>query len=122
MSALVGRERRNGGAEQLNLTRIRPHFAADLVEQGRLASAIRADDQAPLAGPYRERYVLCHRKSAEGFVQADDLKSKRGHRDLPRIADVSLYRPGTIPVGITMTIIRNTRPNSMFHRSMYAEA
>src|SRR5690348_11751011 len=115
MSALVGRERRDVGAEQLNLTRVRSHIAADLVEQGSLAGAIRADDQAPLAGPYRERYVLCHRKSAEGFVQPDDLKGRRGHRDLPRIADVSLRKPGTIPVGITMTINRNTRPSSMFH-------
>jgi hypothetical protein len=51
MRALVGREVRDVGAEQLDLSRIRPQVAADLIEQRGLARAIRADDQAPFARP-----------------------------------------------------------------------
>src|ERR1700716_767310 len=118
MRALIGREWRNIGAEQLDLARIRPHVAADLIEQRGLSRPIRTDYQAPLPWPDRERYVLCQGKAAESFVQADDVKGMRSHRDPPRIAIVSLRKPGTIPVGITMTINRNTKPSSMFHRSI----
>ncbi len=58
MSARVRRKLRNVGAEQLDLSRIRPHVAADLIEQSSLAGAIRTDDQAAFAGPYRERDAL----------------------------------------------------------------
>ena len=40
-----------------------------------------------------------------------------GHRDPLRSTAASLLKPGTIPVGITSTMNRNTRPSSMFQRS-----
>src|SRR4051812_44338123 len=118
MRAPVRREKGNVGAEQPDLAGGRPHVAADLVEQRGLARAIWTDDQTPLAGPYRKRDVLCHGKSAESLVQPDDLEGMWSHRALPRRAAASRRKPGTIPVGITRTINKKTRPSSMFHRSI----
>src|SRR5205085_9855737 len=99
-----------------------PHVTAYLVEQSGFPGAIRANDQAAFARPYRERYVLGYRQAAERFVQVDDLKCivryRRAHRDPLRSAVASLLKPGTIPVGITRTMNRNTSPSSMFQRSI----
>src|SRR5579863_2201168 len=73
MRATVGRKRGNVGAEQPDLSGIRPHVAVDLVEERGLAGAVRPDDQAAFALPDCQRYVLGDPQSAEGFVQADDL-------------------------------------------------
>src|SRR5450631_963056 len=120
MRAFVGGKSRYVGPEQLDLSRIRTEVAADLIEQGGLAGAIRADDQTPFARPDRKRYVLRHDKAAERLLQVDDLErmaGRPGHRDPLRSAVASLLRPGTIPVGTTRTMNRNTRPSSMFQRS-----
>src|SRR5450756_371982 len=122
MRPSVGRKSRDIGAEQPDLTRVRPHVAADLVEQRGLAGTIRADDQAAFARPHRERYVLGDGKAAERLRQIDDFKGMVGcelcHRDPLRRAVISLLTPGTMPVGITSTMNRNTRPSSMFQRSI----
>src|SRR4051794_11368594 len=119
MRALVRRQLRDVGAEQLYAPGIRLEVAGDLVEQGGLARAIRTDDQPPFARPYRQRHIVRHRKAAERFLQVDDLERVRrwAHRDPPRSFAASLCRPGVIPVGITSTMNRNTNPSSMFHRS-----
>ena len=61
-------------------------------------------------------------EAAERLVQADDFKReagrRRGHDDRLRNRAVSFCKPGTIPVGITSTMNRNTRPSSMFQRSI----
>src|SRR5258708_1959785 len=122
MCAAVGRELGDVGSEQSDLSRIRPHVTADLVEQRGLAGAVRTDDQAALARPYCERYVLRHHKSAERLLQVDDLERIVGCRGCHRVPLRSnLLKPGTIPVGITRTMNRNTRPSSMFHRSTEPE-
>src|SRR5664279_3532790 len=112
---------RDVGAEQFDLSRIRAEVAADLIEQSGLAGAVRTDDQAAFARPYRKRYVLRHDKAAERLLQVDDFERVPGcywrHRDLLRSAVASLLRPGTIPVGTTRTMNRNTRPSNMFQRS-----
>jgi len=122
MRACVGCKSGNVGAEQLDLPRIRSHVAADLIKQRGLAGAIGTDDQAAFARPYRERYVLCYRKAAERLFEMDHFKCivrhQRVHRDPLRNPVASLLKPGTIPVGTTRTINRNTRPSSMFHRSI----
>src|SRR5271166_3687068 len=105
MRAPVGRELSNVGAEQLDLPRIRPHVAADLVEQRGLAGAVWTDDQAALARPYRKRNAVGDDKAAERLRQVDHLERMAGclrsHRDPPRNAAASLLKPGTIPAGIT---------------------
>src|SRR5260370_14100873 len=112
---------RDVGAEQLDLSRIRPQVTADLIEQGGLAGAIRSNDQAAFARPYRERNALGHHKATERLFQVDDLERMAGcycrHRDPLPNAVASLLTPGTIPVGTTRTMNRNTRPNNMFQRS-----
>src|SRR5450631_4896836 len=122
MRALVRREIRDVGAEQLDLSRTRPHVAVDLIEQRGLAGAIRTDDQAAFARPYRQRYALGYDKTAKRLRQVGHFESvlgcQRGHRDPLRSPVSSLLRPGTIPVGITRTMNRNTTPSSMFHRSI----
>src|SRR5450756_77202 len=122
MRPLVGRKMRDVGAEQLDLSRIRSQVAADLIEQCGLAGAIRADDQAAFARPDRKRYALGDHKPAERLLQVGDFKrmirGRRGHRDSLRNPAVSLLKPGTSPAGITSTMNRNTRPSSMFHRSI----
>src|SRR5450631_17546 len=108
-------------AEQLDLSRTRPQVAADLMEQGGLAGAVRTDDQASFTRPYRKRYVLRHDKAAERLLQVDDLERMAGcyrsHRDPLRNAAASLFKPGTIPVGTTRTMKRKTIPSNMFQRS-----
>src|SRR3569832_1407428 len=125
MRALIRRKRRDVFAEQSDLTGVRPHVAADLVEQRGLPGAVGADDQPPLTGLDRKRHALRDLQAAERLVQADDLKRKGGcgcgHDDRPRKRAVSFCRPGTMPVGITSTMKRNTRPSSMFQRSILAE-
>src|ERR1700679_830572 len=89
--------------EQLDPSGVRPHVAADLVEQRVLAGAVGADDQAPLARRDRERYLLGHLQAAECLVQASDLQGVAGryaHNARPRRCATSLCQPGTIPVGI----------------------
>src|ERR1700694_2540985 len=98
------------GAEQTYLSGIWPHVATDLIEQRGLAGAVRADDQSAFARPYRERYVLRYRKSAERLVQGYDLECVRGHRGPLRSPVINLVRPGMIPVGITRTMNKNTKP------------
>src|SRR5258707_823172 len=86
--------------------------------RGCCAGAVGADDEAALARSDRQRYVLGHRKAAERLLQVVDLQRVgRGHGFAPRFLDASLRRPGMIPVGITSTMNRNTRPSSMFQRS-----
>src|ERR1700737_291948 len=120
--ALVGHQLRHIGAEQLDLPRIRAQVAADLIEQGSLARTVRPDDEAAFAWPDGERHVLRYDKPAERFSQVDDLERMiaglRGHRDSSRNAAVRLLTPGTIPLGMTRTMNRNTKPSNMFHRSM----
>src|SRR5471032_2224707 len=103
--------------EQLDPSGVRAHVAADLVKQRGLVGAVGADDQAPLTGPDRERYLLGHLQAAECLVQAGDLQRVAGryaHDARPRRCTASLCQPGTIPVGITSTMNRKTRPSSMF--------
>ena len=101
MRAPVGRKLRDVGAEQLDLSGIRPHVAADLVEQRGLAGAVRADDQAAFARPDRKRYVLRDDEAAERLLQVDDLERvvgcRRGHRDPPRSRATSLLQAGNDP-------------------------
>src|SRR3979411_2865277 len=115
MRAPVRCKLRHVGAEQNDPSGIWSHVATDLIEQRGLAGAVRADDQAAFARSYRERYVLRYRKSAEGFVQIYDLERARGPRDPPRSLVINVVRPGTMPVGITSTMNKNTKPSSMFH-------
>src|ERR1700730_18442813 len=121
MRALVGWQVSNVGPEQPDRSRIWPHVTADLIEQRGLAGAIWADDQATFARSDRERNILRDREAAERLLQVDDLKCVAGcrhdHRGPPRNRAVRLLTPGTIPVGITSTMNRNTRPSSMFQRS-----
>ena len=113
---------RNVGAEQPDLARRRPQVATDLIEQGSLAGPIWTNDQAAFARSYGERHILRYDKTTEGLVQVHDLECMVGgrldHDDPLRNPAISLLKPGTIPVGITRTMNRNTRPSSMFHRSM----
>src|ERR1700682_3745031 len=122
MRPLVGRRMRDVGAEQFDLSRIRPQVAADLIEQGGLARAVRADDKAAFARPDRKRYALRDHKAAERLHQVDDfecvIRCRRGHRDSLRNPAVSLLKQGTSPAGITSTMNRKTSPSSMFHRSI----
>src|SRR5438477_7695662 len=122
MRALVGRKRRDIGAEQFDLSGIRPHVAADLVEQRGLAGAVWTDDEAAFAFTDLEGHALGDRQSPKRLIQVDDLQRmiwrQRVHRDRFRSRAVSLLRPGTMPVGITRTMNRNTSPRSMFQRSI----
>src|SRR6516165_3959879 len=122
VSTFVWPQRRDILAKELDTSRVRMQIAADLVEQCRFAGSVWADDQPSFAWPYGEGNVIGHYKAAKCLLQLDDLKctavSGRAHRASPRSAADSLLKPGTIPVGITSTINRNTRPSSMFHRSI----
>src|SRR5512140_1339032 len=122
MRALVGREKCDVGAEQPDRAGIGPQVAADLAEQRCLAGAVRADDQPAFARLYREGNVVRNRKAAERLLQVDDFKGaicfQGTPRDPLRNAVASVPRPGTIPVGITRAMNRNTRPSSMFQRSI----
>src|SRR5450755_716486 len=122
MSPLVGRQMRYVGSEQFDLSRIRSQVAADLIEERGLAGAIRANNQAAFARPDRKRYTLGDHKPAERLLQVDDfecmIRGLLGHRDSLRNPAVNLLKPGTSPAGITSTMNRNTRPSSMFHRSI----
>src|ERR1700676_2584389 len=122
MRPLVGRQMRDVGAEQFDLSRIRSQVAADLIEQRGLARAIRADDQTAFSRPDREGYALRDHEPAERLLQIDDfecmVRCQRDHRDSLRNCAVSLLKPGTSPAGITSTMNRNTSPSSMFHRSI----
>ena len=66
------------GAEQLDLSRTRPHVAVDLVEQCGLAGAIWTDDQAALARPYRQRYALRYDQAAKRLGQVGHFKGVVG--------------------------------------------
>src|SRR6516225_5586245 len=115
-------QRRDVLSEQLDTSRVRMQVAADLVEECRFASSVWADDQPSFARPDGEGDVIGHHKAAKGLLQVDDLDcwavTGRAHRVSFRSAADSLLKPGTIPVGITSMIKRNTRPSSMFHRSI----
>src|SRR5947209_9243583 len=118
MRALVGGEPRYVCAEQLDVSGIGFEVAGDLVEQRGLAGAVRTDDQVPLAWADRHRDILRHRQPAERLVQMDDLQRVGSrHRGPPRHLATSLVNPGTMPVGISSTMNRNTSPSSMFQRS-----
>jgi len=58
-----------------NLTRVARQQSGHAFQQGGLAGAVRADDQAALARPDRERDVLCYDQAAERLLQIDDLES-----------------------------------------------
>src|SRR5579872_637964 len=120
MRAGVGSKLRDVMAEQNDAARIRPHVTADLVEQRGLAGAAWTDDQAALAGADRERDVLRDPQAAECLVQAGDFKRERHgiHGARPRNRCVNARKPGTIPLGMTSTMNRNTSPSSMFQRSI----
>ncbi len=106
--------------EQLDLARIGQEIAGDLIEQCGLAGAIGADDQPALAGANQQRNILGDGKAAERLLEVSHFERVGdgiAHRAPPRIRAARLRTPGTIPVGITSTMNRNTSPSSMFQRS-----
>src|SRR5579871_6221543 len=107
--------------EQADRPEIRSEIAADLIEQRGLAGSVRADDQAPFAGTNPERNILGDRQAAEGLLQIEHLEcvaGRRAHLGPLRNPAINLLKPGTMPAGITRTMNRNTRPSSMFQRSI----
>src|SRR5581483_1045928 len=124
MRAGVGRKPRDVVAEQLDPARVRPQVATDLVEQRGLAGPVGTNDQTALAGADGECDVLRDSQAAESLVQTCDFKrgSPKTHDGRPRNRSANVSKPGTIPLGITRTMNRNTRPSSMFQRSIKAEA
>src|ERR1700756_2701842 len=119
MRALVGWKMRDVFAKQPDLSCVWTQIPANLVEQRRLAGAVWADDQSSFARSDVQRNILRNGQSTEGLLEIVDFKCRDGsHRRSPRSPAISLLKPGTTPVGITSTIKRNTRPSSMFHRSM----
>ena len=78
MGALPARDPRDVASEDVDRAGARLQVAGDLVEQRRLAGAVRADDQAPLAGLDRQVDVARHLQPAERLAQI--LEGERGHR------------------------------------------
>src|SRR5690242_7266149 len=107
-------------------------FAGDEIEQRRLAGAVGADDQAPLARRNDEIEAAGDAQTAEGFLELMDRQ--RGHGVWPRevgsaaVAGVlaralskrrmSRVVPGTKPSGMKITIATKIAPSSMFQRVM----
>src|SRR5207249_9475101 len=106
-----GRKARDLLDEVHDAARVAREIAGEEFEERGLAGAVRADDQAPLARRDLERYIVDGGKPAERPLQA--LDAKRRH---------ILLTPGTTPSGINTTMNTNTKPSSMFQRSMYDEA
>src|SRR5262249_49671456 len=122
MRTPVGWKVRDVRAKQPDRSGIGAQVAADLVKQRGLASAVRPDNQPALASLDAKSNVLRDGQTAEGFSQVDDVEGWIGcrcdHGPLVRHLEVSRSTPGTIPLGITRTMKRNTSPKSMFHRSI----
>src|SRR4051794_18488774 len=110
-------------ADQRNCTVVHREFAGDQVEQGRLAGAVWADDQPPLAGLDIKVEAASNTQSAERFLQAADRQSRHG---APRFLLLRGSRqrrtrrsvPGTNPSGMKITMATKIAPSRKFHRSM----
>src|SRR5215475_5749334 len=123
---------RNILPEQLYRSGIRSEFSGDQVEQGRLAGAVGADDQAPFAGRDIKINLAGDAETAEGFAQAGDrqcahdlasapLATTPAPASRPRLPQTRRQRrtlPGTNPSGIRMTIATKIAPSRKFQRSM----
>ena len=128
-------------AEERDRPAVGPELAGHQVEERRLARAVRADDQAPLALRHREIHRGGDEQAAEGLRQAlhrqrgrraahrARLLARRGHRrHRPRRGGRAVTRrhsraaPGTSPSGMKTTIATKMAPRTKFQRSMYALA
>src|SRR5438270_4048443 len=97
----------------------RAQVAGDLIEQRGLAGAVRTDDEPALSGIDAHRYILSRRQAAEELCEVDDFQSRNlRHLPPPRGRVSRRFSPGTIPSGITSTMSTNTKPSSMFQRSI----
>ena len=116
-------------AEQHDASGVCTKFAGDQVEQGRLAGAVRSDDQPPLAGLHRKVHRGRDAQAAERLVEIEQFE--RGHRPLSRrstgvgcgrsspIAQCQRRtEPGTNPSGMKMTMTTKIAPRTKFQRSM----
>src|SRR5208282_1696444 len=107
-------------------------LARDQIEERRLAGAVRADDQAPLALSDGETDVGGHGQAAERFLQLADLERRHDvllppqprraaaarARRARRMARHSRSMPGTSPSGMKRTIATKMAPSTRFQRSM----
>src|SRR5262249_9136040 len=107
--------------EQSDLAGVGQNVAGDLVEQGRLPCAVRAKQQPALAGTDRDGHVLRSRQTTELLVQMDHLERvsriRRPHLRGSLTKETRRFTPGTMPSGMTRTMIRNMKPSSIFHLS-----
>ena len=118
--AAVRCEARDVLAKEPNGAGVALQIAGNEIEQGCLAGAVWPDDQAPLARQHLERDIVDRRQPAECLLQPRDGEGCR-HRAFPRAAftrAMSRRTPGTTPSGMKMTMTTNTKPSSMFQRSM----
>src|SRR6185369_2788097 len=124
---------RDGFAQQRDAARVGGQVARDQVEQRGLAGAVGADQQVPLAllDPQVDR--ARDLQPAEGLAQIGDFDDG-AHVVFSSGPDFSMGRavrrrgrrrrasPATMPPGMNITMMMNTKPSSMIHRSMYALA
>src|SRR3954471_23301754 len=94
---------------------VAPQIARDEIEECGLASAVGADDEPSLACFYFERDAVRGRQAAERFLEGSNFES-RSHCDRQRAH--KRFTPGTSPSGMKITMTTNTKPSSMFQRSM----
>src|SRR5262249_18890952 len=122
----------NVAIEQPDRSRVGRDLAGDQVEQRGLARAVRADDQAPLAGLDRERDIARDAQAAERLAQV--VEGERGHglrsaagraaaplnrAPRPRQAErASRTEPGTSPSGMKVIIRTKMTPSTRFQRTM----
>src|SRR5262245_44055209 len=112
---LMRLEPRDVLSEEMDGARVAPQVPGEQVEERGLAGAVGLVAQAPLAGHDLERHAVDPQQSAEGILHPADPESGR-HRPFER--DYQRRTPGTMPSGMKMTITTNTKPRSMFQRSM----
>src|SRR5580704_2268855 len=135
MGAFAARRPRDVAVEQLDRAGVGLQLAGDQIEQGGLAGAVRADDQAALARLDFEIDVGGDAKAAERFAQAFD--GKRGHGFgsaagaggcvtgttffaalIARHAERdSRAMPGTRPSGMNTTMATKMAPSMKFQRT-----
>src|SRR5262249_44455342 len=107
-------------------------LAGDQIEQRRLAGAVRADDQATLAGRDRKIDVGGDAQAAELLAEIADAERSHGTRsslgcgaDAPvfacglfRIQRKSRTEPGPSPSGMKLMMTTKMTPSTRFQRSI----
>ncbi len=95
-----------------------PDLAAELVDEGRLAGAVRADQRMDFACLDSHGHVVGGKQAAEALHEAVDLED-RGHHRPPRTK--SRARSAMIPPRVSRTTVRTMTPTQSCQYSVQPE-